>query len=198
MPIRLLTSGGGTTTIQPTTSASSVTLTVPSVNANVVTTGDTASVTQAMLGSGLAATGPLMSSRMSSIQTVNHNAYTKLILDNELYDTNSNYDVSLYRFTPNIAGYYFTSINLIYNLNSSRTYYLNPAIYKNGSIFAYTEDYASTNSGGRASVCLTSIIFLNGSTDYLEYYQYHYDYTSLTTAQLYPNTTATAYLVRAS
>ena len=41
MPIRLLTSGGGTTTIQPTTSATDYTLTIPAVTANVVT--DTAS-----------------------------------------------------------------------------------------------------------------------------------------------------------
>lgn len=167
MPIRLLTSGGGTTTIQPTTSASSVTLTVPSVNANVVTTGDTASVTQAMLGTGLAGTGPAFSAYRSSSQSITGGAYTKVQFDTEQFDTASCYDnATNYRFTPNVAGYYqFLSTVDVGAANNRYTGYL----YKNGSSFIQGVNIVGngTNSQG---VTLSCIAYANGSTDYFEIY----------------------------
>ena len=168
MPIRLLTSGGGTTTIQPTTSASSVTLTVPSVNANVVTTGDTASVTQAMLGSNVATTGPSFSAyNSSSITVTGGNAWTKMALQTEEWDTANCFDSTTnYRFTPNVAGYYqFSgSIQLTNNIVLCVSLYKNGGEYRRG---CYT--YPSTVNGS----CVAGMIYLNGSTDYVELYAYN-------------------------
>jgi hypothetical protein len=162
MPIRLLTSGGGTTTIQPTTSASSVTLTVPSVNANVVTTGDTASVTQAMLGSGLAGTGPTFSAYLSSTQSLTGGVWTKIQFNTEEWDTANCYDNSTnYRFTPNVAGYYQVNL-MIQNITTTYSGQNYVSIYKNGSAlrFSMISTYGLP--------VLSSAIYLNGSTDYIE------------------------------
>ena len=169
MPIRLLTSGGGTTTIQPTTSASSVTLTVPSVNANVVTTGDTASVTQAMLGSGLAGTGPSFSAyNGGGSQSVTSGVVTKVALTSTLFDTAACFNTSTYRFLPLIAGYYQINCNLSWSTGSGSGYAgLN--LYKNGSNYQYASAQPAGN-GNYHGVFLGSIVYLNGSTDYVELY----------------------------
>ena len=166
MPIRLLTSGGGTTTIQPTTSASSVTLTVPSVNANVVTTGDTASVTQAMLGSGLAGTGPAFSAYLATNQSYTTPNYTKVTFQTEEYDTASCYDnTTNYRFTPNVAGYYLFTWNVQGNATNRSTAYL----YKNGSAYKSGVDSIGNGSNNNSSNG-SAMAYANGSTDYFEIY----------------------------
>lgn len=192
MPIRLLTSGGGTTTIQPTTSASSVTLTVPSVNANVVTTGDTASVTQAMLASNIATTGPAFSAYCSATQSTSANAWTKVNFDTKEFDTASCYNTSLYRFTPNVAGYY--QFNL--------TVYVNPlstegiiAFYKNGSIFRYGADMQATYTW---ILSASTLCYMNGTTDYMEPYMYRGTSSSVRSGTDATTNVFQGYLVRAA
>jgi hypothetical protein len=167
MPIRLLTSGGGTTTIQPTTSASSVTLTVPSVNANVVTTGDTASVTQAMLGSGLAGTGPAFSAANTTTSfSIPGATYYKVSFPVENFDTANCYDTSLSRFTPNIAGYYHIGARLSTAGYSGRwSLYL----YKNGALFSVL-DQNTGNGSNDEGVFGSGLVYANGTTDYFEVY----------------------------
>lgn len=163
MPIRLLTSGGGTTTIQPTTSASSVTLTVPSVNANVVTTGDTASVTQAMLASNIATTGPAFSAYQSSGQTLSSSSMTKILFQTEEFDTNNCFANST--FTPNIAGYY----QVQGHFQPATTYSAGAVgIYKNGA--SYKLGSWNANATGVAPPSTSCLVYCNGTTDYIELY----------------------------
>ena len=200
MPIRLLTSGGGTTTIQPTTSATDYTLTVPAITANVITSADSNTITQTMISrSGFyGGFGPLFMAIPSVIQTLSHNTTTKIALGSKILDTNGCFDSTTnYRFTPNVAGYYVISFSHTYNGTNGRTYYFNPAIYKNGSSVYSYEDYATLNSGGRFTTGSFSVIMaFNGSTDYVEFYTYVYDYTATTTIQLYSATTMTGYYIR--
>lgn len=199
MPIRLLTSGGGTTTIQPTTSASDYTLTVPAITANVITSADSNTITQTMISrSGFyGGFGPLFMASPSGTQTLSHNTTTKIALGNEILDTNGCFDPTTnYRFTPNVAGYYMISFTHVYNGTNGRTYYFNPTIYKNGSNAYGIEDYATLNSGGRFSTSLSVIMAFNGSTDYTEFYAYAYDYTATTTIQLYASTIMIGYFIR--
>lgn len=53
MSIKLNSSGGGSITLQESATASNVTLNIPAVNGNVITSGDTASVTPAMMSQKL-------------------------------------------------------------------------------------------------------------------------------------------------
>ena len=192
MPIRLLTSGGGTTTIQPTTSASSVTLTVPSVNANVVTTGDTASVTQAMLGSGLAGTGPAFSAYASVATSLTSGAFTKIALQTEEYDTASCFDSTTnYRFTPNVAGYY--QFSAAFQVASPKI--LVASLFKNGSEYrrcVYTDPNTIYAVGANA------LIYLNGSTDYVELHGYNGTAGAVNTQTGIQFTWMTGFLARAA
>lgn len=52
MPIKLISGSGGSLTVTPAPTASNYTLTVPAVTANVVTTGDTSTITPSMLSTG--------------------------------------------------------------------------------------------------------------------------------------------------
>ena len=52
--------------------------------------------------------GPAFKAYQSSAQTLANTTFTKISFDTEVFDTASCYDNSTnYRFTPNVAGYYY-------------------------------------------------------------------------------------------
>jgi hypothetical protein len=90
---------------------------------------------------------------------------TKVTFDTEEWDTNNNFASS--RFTPTVAGYY--QINAQIQPNNSYTGGF-ISIYKNGSHY---------KSGTYANIAITfggftvsSIVYCNGTTDYIEIYAY--------------------------
>jgi hypothetical protein len=66
---------------------------------------------------------------------------------------------------PNVAGYYF--INGVINYVGAAVTENILAVYKNGSIFYRGPDWASTYGSG-----VTALVYMNGSTDYVELYHY--------------------------
>jgi len=91
---------------------------------------------------------------------------TKVTLGFEVFDTNSNFASS--RFTPTVAGYY--QINGSVKFSGSTT---NPACYvtKNGTQ-AVSSNYLP-GSFTSPVVTVGGLIYLNGSTDYIELAAYH-------------------------
>lgn len=106
----------------------------------------------------------------SAAQTISTATYTKVQFNNVDFDTNSNYDnTTNYRFTPTVAGYYL--INSLVSINSA-TYMVFTNIYKNGSGYQLSNrQQLGTISGDRA-VSNNAMVYMNGSTDYLELYVY--------------------------
>jgi len=102
----------------------------------------------------------------SSAQTVTANTYTKVTLDEELYDTDNNFASD--RFTPTTAGKYFIYGNIHLDGTSYPTY-LETAIYKNGSIIArnFTGQSSGTVYGNKF---ISTTVDMNGSSDYVELY----------------------------
>lgn len=141
------------------------------------------SVTQAKLAAGVAGNGPAFRSVLSGNQTIAFNTYTKLTLNSEIFDTNNCYNTSTYRFTPNVAGYYQVSLQILANGISTRSYYVSGMIYKNGSVDPNSEGRVSLTYGDGAdnSVYSSGVFYMNGTTDYLEAYMYQYDYTANST-----------------
>jgi len=92
-----------------------------------------------------------------------------LSLNTELFDTDSAYDTSTYKFTPQVAGHYFFYANVRWQGATNSATRLNLDITKNGSSFANSRnsnsDYATTNA--------TGVCYLNGSTDYVQLESYH-------------------------
>jgi hypothetical protein len=109
------------------------------------------------------AAGPAFSAYKSTNQSV-VSGYQKLVFDTEEFDTNSCFASN--RFTPNVAGYYMITAAATYD--SSYEDYPTISIYKNGSIFK--EVYSSYYYG--QGLIISSLISMNGTTDYVEAYWY--------------------------
>jgi hypothetical protein len=117
---------------------------------------------------------PAFSATITSSQTLSSGVNTKITFNSEEFDTASCYDPTTnYRFTPNVAGYY--QVNIVCNYYSASTN-INIAIvslYKNGSSFKTgTDNRPTTNLWGNISAVYSGVVYLNGSTDYLEAYAY--------------------------
>lgn len=130
------------------------------------------SVQQTYLASGVAGTGPAFSAYLSSNQIPSANTWTKITLDTELFDTNNNFASG--RFTPTIAGYY--QINAQVGQDYGAGYAagtIGGAIYKNGSVYAWQRIPFATAGYAYGVNIVSSVIYLNGSTDYVELYGYN-------------------------
>lgn len=170
---KLLTSGGGAVTLQPASSiASDVVVQVPSVAGTLVNTGSTAQVSQAMLAAGVSGNGPAFSAYCNTAQVFNNAASTKVQCAVEEYDTANCFDNSTnYRFTPNVAGYYRVSGQVLWGAS----YLALVSIYKNGSEFK-----RGVFANG-LSQTVSATIYLNGTTDYIEMYVYNSNGGSIST-----------------
>ena len=124
-------------------------------------------VTQAKLASGVAGTGPAFSAYQTSgsAQTISAGVNTKLQFQTKEFDTANCFDnVTNYRFTPNVAGYYQVSGGL--QLGTSACV-LTMYFYKNGSAY---KQFLSTNSANVSGGYGSALVYLNGTTDYVELY----------------------------
>jgi hypothetical protein len=142
----------GTITLQAPAVSGSTTLTLPAATGTVMVSGNM----------------PAFSAYRTGNQTLTSNTWTKIQLNTEEFDTNSNFDSTTnYRFTPTVAGYY--QVNAILDLGGTGVTFTISSFYKNGSSFKYI-GYI-TNA---AEIIHTGsyLIYMNGTTDYLEVYAY--------------------------
>ena len=142
------------------------------INGSGTVTGITAGglpdaiITQPELATGVAGTGPAFSAYLNTTQTPTSGVWTKILFDAEEFDTNNNFASS--RFTPTVAGYYFVQAAMS-SLGGTFTA-CQISIYKNGSANKITTNYATSSSLDDWTSNVSSVIYLNGSTDYLEIY----------------------------
>jgi hypothetical protein len=147
------------------TGSGTMTLAGPSTNSNQTITIPDATGTMMVSGNM-----PAFSAYLASNQTLSSNTWTKLQINTEEFDTNNNYDSATnYRFTPTVTGYYQFSCG-VSALNGANTA-ISTSIYKNGSATKTTICYSSTANGlDDWSGSISAIIYMNGSTDYVELY----------------------------
>jgi len=103
---------------------------------------------------------PAFGAYANTSTTVTSGGYTKINYNYEDFDTNSNYSSS--RFTPTVAGYYQISAGIGINTTPTSIYCI---IYKNGT--AWIGNYTSATT---LAVTISALVYLNGSTDYVEIY----------------------------
>ena len=104
-------------------------------------------------------------------QTVSDSTATKVQYNVKTYDTANCYDTSNYRFTPTVAGYYWIHAFFEFAGTSPGSILWSAWIYKNGSTWKRAQ-FASA-AGGNWKAEVQSLVYLNGSTDYIEIYAYH-------------------------
>jgi len=153
-------SGTGAFTIAAPNSNTDRTLTLPDNTGTILTTGT----------AGVPVNGPAFSAYGSALQSVANLTFTKINFNTEEFDTNSNYDTTLYRFTPTVAGYYQFNVGCF--AASSTAGGASVSIYKNGSEVRRSA-ITNTVSGTNTALILSAIIYANGSTDYFEAYAWN-------------------------
>jgi len=146
----------GQAIIQAPSVAGTPTLTLPTTSGTFLTTANT------FANSG----GPTFSAYPSGVQSIPNLTWTKLAFQVEEWDTANCFDnTTNYRFTPNVAGYYQLNGGVQW---SGATFAGENGIqfYKNGSGWKTTQDLNAAAYGVSGS-CL---VYLNGTTDYVEMY----------------------------
>jgi hypothetical protein len=111
---------------------------------------------------------PAFSAYATGSNSVANNSFTKITLNAEEFDTAGYFDSTTnYRFTPLIAGYYQFSCAI--NINNAASGIAIASFFKNGSEFkrcGQTELDLSSSVSPSGS----ALIYMNGSTDYVELY----------------------------
>jgi hypothetical protein len=133
-------------------------------------------VTQAKLAANVVGNGPAFRGFANSTTTISNNAFIKVNLLGESFDTGSYFSSS--RFTPLVAGFYLIQGSVDFEANVTSMF---AAIYFNGSI-------ASLGSSAIRSSQVSDLIYMNGTTDYVELYAYQISGSS---KNLTSNTTGT-------
>ena len=100
----------------------------------------------------------------SGTQAISAGTLTKIIVNTEDFDTNNCYDTSNYRFTPNVAGYYQINASVYYQGSNNGFIILSKNGTRSWRLDAMQSGYGA-NSG-------SALLYLNGSTDYVELYAY--------------------------
>lgn len=119
---------------------------------------------------GLMTMTPAFEAYLSADQSIADVTYTKVSVDTEVYDTDGCYDNSTnYRFTPTVAGKYFVYGSALGDPQAATQLEgCDVVIYKNGSSYREERINFSDNDTRLASVSVTAVVDMNGSSDYLE------------------------------
>lgn len=139
------------------------TVTTSDIADGAITTAKIAAgaVIQADLATGVTTTGPTFRAWASTNQSISAFSTTKILYNQEEWDTNNNFSSS--RFTPTVAGYYFISAGTRTG-NAGGSEFVN-FITKNGTTYAHGSNCSAT--GINLSV-VSTLVYMNGSTDYVE------------------------------
>lgn len=92
-------------------------------------------------------------------------AYTKLSYGNEISDSHECYNGALYRFTPSIPGWY--QVTAAAWMVTSAAKRCGISIYKNSATYMQGNRAYISNDG---KIDVNCMVYLNGSTDYIEAY----------------------------
>ena len=152
MSIVLNSSGGGSVTVNEPTTASNFTQTLPASDGTVMVSGNM----------------PAFRAHATNNQSISSATFTKISFPVEDFDTANCFDSTTnHRFTPTVAGYYQVNATVLYSGTMTRALF---SIHKNGSQYTRPADFsvATTNIYFSGS----DLIYMNGTTDYLEIYAY--------------------------
>lgn len=101
----------------------------------------------------------------ASNQSITSNVFTKVTLGTEVFDIGGYFASS--RFTPLVAGYY--QINgMVRASDGTAITVFAVSLYKNGSEYRRGYSSGAVNSAAAMAASVSDLIFLNGSTDYVE------------------------------
>jgi Repeat of unknown function (DUF5907) len=137
-------------------------------------TGDPEDLTAAQALAVVSAAGPKFVAYRNANESIASGAWTRISMNNELYDTNTNYDPTTnYRFTPSVAGYYRLSTIARWGYApaaAGQTQGLR--LYLNGATELGRTIQYPVNGVNSNQMHATTLYYFNGSTDYVEVQAY--------------------------
>ena len=131
----------------------------------------------------------------SSAQSIPQTSYTKVEFKTETYDLDGLFDTTTYRYTPQVAGYYYVAFNIILTGQASG-YEIYAEIKKNGNSVMKSHSGGSQNYGSLSQADVYGIVQCNGSSDYLDAYVWHNNANSASRSPDVNMTRMLGYLVR--
>jgi len=164
--LKLETSSGGIYTVTGTDTASNRTLTLPDEAGTVLTSASDISAGN-LTGNVIQNAGPTFFAYKSSAQSLS-TGVQKITYDTTRWNVDSAYNTSTSRFTPQVAGYY--QINAGWYVVTSNETEGVVYLYMNGSSYSIIENIIG--AAGVRAFTGSQLVYMNGSTDYLEVYAY--------------------------
>jgi hypothetical protein len=139
-------------------------------SANQVLTVDSSTATGLKWAAPTSSSGPAFRANRTANYSISQNTWTKVNYNEEDFDTAGNYDPTTnFRFTPTTAGYY--QFNYEGQIVGTEGQLMTIALYKNGA--SYHSGSAVDISGqGYGQVSSSDLVYMNGSSDYVEVYLY--------------------------
>lgn len=113
--------------------------------------------------------GPAFAALLSTNQALTINAATLVLFDQEQFDTANCYSPANGRFTPNVAGYYRVSFQVLQQFSVGGTN-AHASLYINGAVEQCRGAQWVTGGAGTMGFFNSTgsdLVFLNGTTDYL-------------------------------
>ena len=104
-------------------------------------------------------------------QSIGSGGNVKVTLNATQFNIGNCYATGTGKFTPTVAGYY--NITWQARVDSSTPDFVLARIFKNGSLHSDSRATESNAANSYPSAVNNSIIHMNGSGDYLEFYTYH-------------------------
>lgn len=111
---------------------------------------------------------PIFSASKINDQSVTSGTLTKITFETINFNLDGAYSSSTSRFQPTEEGYYQLNLSLLCRDTTSVTR-CDTAFYKNGSLFLRNSTHLSGTNFSAPSA-LSTLIYLNGSTDYVEFF----------------------------
>lgn len=108
---------------------------------------------------------PMFWAKMSGSMSVSSSVWTKLIMDTVVSDTHGWYNTSTYRYTPQIAGWYYFEGSLLVQGTVARSIL---DVSKSGALGTHRLWDTTMGSGGLDMNSGSVLLYMNGTTDYVE------------------------------
>lgn len=136
----------------------------------ITTPGETNTGTLSVTGIITASQGvggtPAFSAYASAIQSLSNGAFNVITVNTKEFDTATAFNTTTYAFTPLVAGYYQVNGQVNYATTTALCFC---GILKNGARY---KDGNWVNQTGNPASMVSSIVYLNGSTDYINLFGY--------------------------
>jgi len=155
-------SGTATYTISAPAGSTDRTISLPDNTGTILTTAT----------AGVPINGPLLVSSVSSQVNVSANTFTAFTsFSTSVTDTAGCFNTANGRFTPTVAGWYNVMATVNFGNAAVTSASILSSIYKNGGASGII-GAATYSSSAFPTVQTTGLVYLNGSTDYVQVYTY--------------------------